>query len=49
MLTNKAIARIAGKMSGAAGKVCNELIKELRKRPGTDDVTLIVVQLHAAP
>lgn len=45
VLTNKTISKIAGKMSSGAGKVCNELVKELRKRPGTDDVTLLVVQL----
>jgi len=45
VLSNKTIARIAGKMSSGAVKVCNELVKELRKRPGTDDVTLLVVQL----
>ena len=48
VLTNRTIAKITGKMNAAAPKVCNELIKELRKRPGTDDVTLLVVQLHAA-
>ncbi|KAL3906317.1 MAG: hypothetical protein SGPRY_010597 [Prymnesium sp.] len=45
VLTNRTIAKIAGKMSSAAGKVSNELVKELRKRPGTDDVTLLVIQL----
>lgn len=48
VLTNKTIAKITGKMSAGAGKVCNELVKELKKRPGTDDVTLLVIQLHAS-
>ena len=47
VLTNKRIAQIACKMNANAQKVANELIKELRKKPGTDDVTLLVVQLHA--
>ena len=37
VLTNRTIAKITGKMNAAAPKVCNELIKELRKRPGTDE------------
>ena len=45
VLTNKTIARIAGKMSSSAQKVCNELQKELRKKPTGDDTTMIVVQL----
>ena len=48
MLSNKRIGQIACKMNANAQKVANELIKELRKRPGTDDVTLAVVQLHAS-
>lgn len=47
VLSNKKIAQIVCKMSANAQKVVNELIKELRKKPGTDDVTLLVVQLHA--
>ena len=46
VLTNKAIARIAGRMSGKAQKVANELVKELKKRPGHDDQTLVVVALE---
>ena len=45
VLSNKAIARVACKMSSAAQKVCNELQKELRKKPTSDDTTMLVVQL----
>ena len=48
VLSNKAIARVACKMSSAAQKVCNELQKELRKKPTGDDCTMLVVQLTAA-
>ena len=47
MLANKTLARLVGKMGSNAQKVCNELVKELKKKPGQDDVTLMVVQLHA--
>ena len=45
VLSNKTIARIACKMNSSAQKVCNELQKELRKKPTGDDCTMIVVQL----
>ena len=31
-------------MNSNAQKVCNELVKEVKKRPGQDDITLMVVQ-----
>ena len=46
VLPNKAIARLVGKMASSAQKVCNELVRELKKRPGQDDVTLMVVQFR---
>jgi serine/threonine protein phosphatase PrpC len=46
VLQNKAIARIACKMNSNAQKVCNELQKELRKKPTGDDCTMVV--LHFA-
>ena len=45
MLSNKSIAKIVCKMNSSAQKVCNELQKELRKRPTSDDTTVVVVQL----
>ena len=45
VLSNKTIGRIGGKMSSSAQKVCNELQKELRKKPTGDDTTMVVVQL----
>ena len=34
-------------MNSGAQRVCNEIAKEVRKKTGQDDVTIIVVQLHA--
>jgi len=45
VLSNKAIAKIGCKMNSAAQKVCNELVKEFRKKPSSDDCSIIVVQL----
>ena len=47
VLPNKAVGKIASKMNSSAQKVCNELTKELRKKPTTDDTTIVVVQLGA--
>jgi len=44
VLPNKTIARLVGRMNSNAQKVCNELVKEVKKRPGQDDITLMVVQ-----
>ncbi len=46
VLANKQIARIACKMTSSAQKVCNELQKELRKKPTGDDCTMLVVALN---
>ena len=46
VLPNRAIARLVGRMASSAQKVCNELVRELKKRPGQDDVTLMVVQFR---
>ena len=46
VLANKAIARVACKMTSSAQKVCNELQKELRKKPTGDDCTMLVVALE---
>ena len=35
-------------MTSAAQKVCNEIVKELRKKPTGDDCTMIVVQFIIA-
>ena len=48
VLSNKTIAKIACKMNSSAQKVCNELRKELNKKPTADDVTIIVIQLAGA-
>ena len=45
VLSNKAIARVAAKMNSSAQKVCNELQKELRKKPTGDDCTMVVVSV----
>ena len=34
VLPNKSIARLVGRMNSSAQKVCNELVKEVKKRPG---------------
>ena len=47
VLPNKALGRIASKMNSSAQKVCNEIQKELKKKPTSDDTTMIVIQLHA--
>ena len=47
ILPNKTISRLVGKMGSSAQKVCNELQKELRKKPTGDDCTMIVVGLGA--
>ena len=46
VLPNKSISRLIGKMGSNAQKVCNELVKEVKKRPGQDDITLMVVQFR---
>lgn len=46
VLPNKTISRLVGKMSSSAQKVCNELVKEVKKRPGQDDITLMVIQFR---
>ena len=46
VLTNKAIAKVACKMTASAQKVSNELQKELRKKPTGDDCTMLVVALQ---
>ena len=45
VLSNKTIARVVGKLSSSAQRVTNELVKELKKKPSGDDVTMLVVQL----
>ena len=48
VLTNRSIAKLAGKMNSSAQKVLNELVREIKKKPSADDVTLVVVQFcHA--
>ena len=44
VLSNKTIARLICRMASSAQKACNELVKELKKRPGMDDVTIVVLQ-----
>jgi len=46
VLPNKTISRVVGKMGSSAQKVCNELVKEVKKRLGQDDITLMVVQFR---
>ena len=48
VLSNKAIGKIASKMNSAAQKVCNEITKEIRKKPTSDDTTIVVVELGVA-
>ena len=47
VLSNKSIAKVACKMNSNAQKVCNELQKELRKKPTGDDCTMLVVAMSA--
>ena len=49
VLKNATIARIGCRMTSSAQKLCNELQKELRKKPTADDTTILVVQLGTHP
>jgi len=42
-LQNRTIARLIGRLNSGAQRACNELVKEIKKRPGTDDTTVIVI------
>ena len=47
VLSNKTIGKLCARRLANAQKVCARLVEELRKRPGSDDITLLVIQLHA--
>ena len=47
VLSNKMIGRIVCKMGSSAQRVCNEIVKELKKKVTNDDVTILVIQFHA--
>ena len=44
---NKTISRLVGRMNSSAQKVCNELVKEVKKRPGQVRVRVRVRVLGA--
>ncbi|EOD24944.1 hypothetical protein EMIHUDRAFT_457657 [Emiliania huxleyi CCMP1516] len=46
VLQNRTIARLIGRLNSGAQRACNELVKEIKKRPGTDDTTVIVIHFE---
>ena len=47
ILSNKQISRVVGRLDCSAQRVVNKLIEEAKKKPRDDDLTALVVQLHA--